>query len=254
MLLADDIVATMSSMADERQRQVLLRFFKTGKGEYGEGDCFLGLKVPQVRVVVKQCRMEISLGEIEKLLYSKWHEVRLCGFLLLVDEMAAALPRKKGSPLLLAERRKELADFYLCHTRQANNWDLVDMSCPKILGNYLCHPGADGKMPSREVLYHLAESDNLWEQRIAMVTNWMLIRYGEFQPAIDIANRLLSHPHDLIHKAVGWMLREIGKRNMDVLEDYLYANASRMHRTSLRYAIEKMSESDRRLFMSKDFA
>ena len=112
MLLADDIVATMSSMADERQRQVLLRFFKTGKGEYGEGDCFLGLKVPQVRVVVKQCRKEISLGEIKKLLYSEWHEVRLCGFLLLVDEMAAALPRKKGSPLLLAERRKELADFY----------------------------------------------------------------------------------------------------------------------------------------------
>ena len=150
MNTANDIIETMLSMENEKQRQVLSRFFKTGKGEYGEGDQFLGLRVPQTRMVVKAARLQVALPEISKLLHSKWHEVRLCGFLLLVEEMKEALPKRRhpGRP----ERRAALADFFLRHACQANNWDLVDLSCGNILGVFLLHPLSDGSLPSRTIL------------------------------------------------------------------------------------------------------
>ena len=165
---ADDIIATLLSMGDEWQRENLMRFFKTGKGQYGEGDRFIGIKVPDTRMVVKEARLRVPLDEIAVLLDSKWHEARLCGFLLLVEEMKAALPKARQPLTANAGRRDEIARFYLRHARSANNWDLVDMSCPKILGKWLLYPQADGTMPDREVLYRLAASPCLWEQRIAM--------------------------------------------------------------------------------------
>ena len=246
---ANDILATLLAMGDEVQRDNLMRFFKTGKGEYGEGDKFIGIKVPDTRIVVKEAKLCMPLEEIEVLLDSEWHEARLCGFLLLVEEMKAALPKARQMPTVKAERREEIAQFYLRHARKANNWDLVDMSCPKILGPWLLYPKADGTMPDRQVLYRLAASSNLWEQRIAMVTCWMLIRADQYDDTLRLATILLPHPHDLIHKAVGWMLREVGKRDIPTLEDYLDSHASEMHRTTLRYAIEKMPENQRQSYL-----
>lgn len=252
MIKAEEIILTLMDMRDDAQCEVLMRFFKTAKGEYGEGDRFLGLKVPQTRAVVRQARLQVSLPEIARLLESEWHEVRLCGFLLLGEEMKAARPMRGRHPSDGAQRRHELAEFYLLHAGRANNWDLVDLSAYKILGVYLTCPGEDGSMPSREVLDRLASSPNLWEQRIAIVTTMEMIRAGEFQDTFRIARRLLSHHHDLIHKAVGWMLREVGKRDIDALRGFLTQHHSEMSRTTLRYAIEKMSPAERCGWLKKD--
>lgn len=249
MTTAKDIIDTMLPMMDEKQRQILKGFFKTGKGQYGEGDRFLGLKVPQTRMIVKEARLDVPLREIETLLYSEWHEVRLCGFLLLVEEMKAALPKRNS--IGLPDRRKEIADFYLLHAKQANNWDLVDLSCSYILGNFLLYPLPDGSMPERNVLDRLSESRNLWEQRISIVSTAALIKNGEFDDTLRIAGKLLCHPHDLIHKAVGWMLREVGKKDMEVLRLFLLKYHKVMPRTALRYSIERMEPEERKKWMIK---
>lgn len=242
---AAEIEDVLGQMADAAQAAVLMRFFKTGKGDYGEGDRFLGLRVPQTRAVVKEARLTVPLGEVAKLLMSEWHEVRLAGFLLLVEEMKAALPRRYRPLTEGAERRDEIAEFYLRYGHRANNWDLVDLSCPKILGEWLLYPSASGKMPDRSVLRRLAASDNLWEQRIAIVTTLRLIKENQYDDSLQLAEMYLGHPHDLIHKATGWMLREVGKKDMDVLRNFLNDHVDAMPRTTLRYAIEKMSASER---------
>lgn len=252
MTSAEDIITTIESMRDERQAANLMRFFKTGKGEYGEGDRFFGLKVPQTRAVVKEARRDVALPEIEKLLYSQWHEVRLAGFLLLVEEMKAALPSKRKDSDARARRRDEIAEFYLRHARQANNWDLVDLSCPKILGEWLIHRSANGSMPDRAILDRLVGSDNLWEQRIGIVTTWRLIREGQTGDTLRLAPKLLSHSHDLIHKATGWMLREVGKKDMEALDDFLERYCTTMPRTALRYAIEKKDEAERQYWLRQN--
>lgn len=242
MVTAEEIEGVLAGMADDKQRRNLMRFFKTGKGEYGEGDLFLGLKVPQTREVVKAAKGQVSLEEVRKLLYSKWHEVRLAGFLLLVADMKKALPKKSSDP---AEKREEIAKFYLQHARQANNWDLVDMSCRDVIGEWILH--SEG---NESVLDTLAGSDNLWEQRIAIVSTWTLIKYGRFEECFRIAGKLMEHKHDLIHKAIGWMLREVGKKDAGALRDYLSANYSRLPRTSLRYAIERFSPEERKRWLT----
>ena len=249
MVTAEEIEACLVAEGCEEQRRHLMRFFKSGPGDYGEGDEFLGLRVPQTRLVVREAKGQVALEEIEKLIGSRWHECRLAGFLLLVEEMKAALPKKTDRDDSKARRREELALFYLRHARQANNWDLVDMTCPKILGYYLLYrpEGEDFSLLTR-----LAESSNLWEQRIAMVTNWMLIRHGIYGPAFQVADILLPHPHDLIHKATGWMLREVGKRDRDLMLDYLEKNYRRMPRTALRYAIEKLPEPQRLYWLNRE--
>lgn len=262
IVTAEEIVETMEGMRDEAQRAVLCRFFKTGKGEYGEGDEFLGLKVPVTRGVVKEARLRVPFSEIDKLLASRWHEVRLCGFLLLVEEMAAALPKRGVDTRDKAARREEIAHFYLAHARQANNWDLVDLSCGYIVGVWMLHPmprpedaqspgGWETLMPDRGLLDRLACSDNLWEQRIAIVSTSALIRAGEYADTLRIATRLLGHPHDLIHKAVGWMLREVGKKDVEVLRDYLDMHCREMTRTTLRYAIEHLDEGERQYWLKR---
>lgn len=247
-ILAADIERRLIEQRDDKQRDHLLRFFKTGKGQYGEGDRFLGLKVPQTRAIVKEAKLSVDFEEIERMLYSEWHEVRLCALLLLVEQMKANMPKNKDSETSLkikAMRREEIARFYLRHARQANNWDLVDLSCEYILGIYI-------RLSDREdyeLLYHLAKSNNLWEQRIAIVTTLEFIRHGIFTPTIHISEMLINHPHDLIHKAIGWMLREIGKRKKAVLLDYLEKNSHRLPRTALRYAIERFPEPERQYWL-----
>lgn len=248
-ILATDIERRLLQQRDDKQRDHLMRFFKTGKGQYGEGDRFLGLKVPQTRAIVKEARLSVDFEEIERMLYSEWHEVRLCALLLLVEEMKANMPKKKDSETTLKikeQRREEIARFYLRHARQANNWDLVDLSCEYVLGVYIRLAGHE----DYELLYRLAESDNLWEQRIAIVTTLEFIRNGVFKPTIHISEMLINHPHDLIHKAIGWMLREIGKRDKQILLDYLEKNSGRLPRTALRYAIEHFPEPERQHWLS----
>lgn len=253
-ITAAEIEKILMDQRDDRQRDHLMRFFKTGQGQYGEGDMFLGLKVPQTRTVVKQASRRVSLKEIETLLYSPWHEVRLCGFLLLVEEMKACLPKKSAKKAIDIDkenkhksRRKEIAEVYLQHARQANNWDLVDLTCEYILGPYIRLSAT----PDYGILYKLSESDNLWEQRIAIVTTLDFIREGIFSPTLTLADRLIAHPHDLIHKAIGWTLREIGKRDKSVLTDYLEERSIRLPRTTLRYAIERFSEDERQYWLRR---
>ena len=249
-VLAKDIESLLMEMRDDNQRDHLMRFFKTGKGQYGEGDCFLGLKVPQTRSIVKEAKLLVAFEEIERMLYSQWHEVRLCALLLLVEEMKANLPKIKDTEAALkikAEKREDISRFYLKHARRANNWDLVDLSCEYVLGVYLRLSGRD----DYSILYSLAKSPDLWEQRIAIVSTLEFIRNGIFEPTIQISELLINHPHDLIHKAIGWMLREIGKRDKEVLLEYLEKNSDRLPRTSLRYAIERFPEPERQYWLKK---
>lgn len=250
MVCAGEVAELLLQMRDDEQRRVLMRFFKTGPGQYGEGDEFLGIKVPQTRAIVREARLLVPFDEIAALAHSQWHEVRLAAFLLLAEEMNAALPKKKDNSATAAAKaahRKEIADFYLRHARQANNWDLVDLSCPYILGPHLLLDCSD-PLPT---LMALARSESLWLQRIAIVTTLHFIRQGVYAYTFAIAEQLLGHPHDLIHKAVGWMLREVGKRDKALLADYLDRNCRRLPRTTLRYAIEKFPAPERQSWLAR---
>ena len=239
-------------MRNEEQRRVLMGFFKTGPGEYGYGDEFLGLKVPQTREVVKNIWKDFPLSEIPLLLMSKWHEVRLCGLLILVAKFEKLATKRLLHDAEAIKERDEILKMYLKYAEWANNWDLVDLSAPKILGASLLSPqkGEDWK---RQVLDELAASDNLWKQRMSMVCTWKTSQMGDPSWCLRYAEIHLHHPHDLMHKAVGWMLREMGKRcSMDLLRDFLRQHAHEMPRTMLRYAIEKMSEEERQYWMKVD--
>ena len=236
----------MESLQNEKQRRVLMRFFKTGPGEYGYGDEFLGLKVPQTREIVKAVAKDITLDEIPTLLMSKWHEVRLCGLLILVAKFEKLATKRLENDEKAIRGRDEILTMYLKYAEQANNWDLVDLSAPKILGASLLFPqrGEDWK---RRVIDELAQSDCLWKQRMSIVCTWKTSQMGDPSWCLRYAEIHLHHPHDLMHKAVGWMLREMGKRcSMDLLRDFLRQHAHEMPRTMLRYAIEKMSDAERK--------
>ena len=243
----------MEPMRNESQRQVLMGFFKTGPGEYGEGDEFLGLKVPQTREVVKVAK-DTPLSEIPELLMSRWHEVRLCGLLILVEQFERLTTKRLAHDAEAVRKRDEILTLYLKYAEQANNWDLVDLSVPKILGHWLLLPTALGDGTDeykRQVLDELAQSNNLWRQRMSMVCTWKTSQQGDASWCLRYAEIHLHHPHDLMHKAVGWMLREMGKRvSMDLLRDFLRQHAHEMPRTALRYAIEKMSDAERKEWMS----
>ncbi len=249
----------MESLRNEEQRRVLMGFFKTGPGEYGYGDEFLGLKVPQTREIVKAVAKDIALDEVPELLMSKWHEVRLCGLLILVAKFEKQATKRLENDAEAIRKRDEILTMYLQYAEQANNWDLVDLSAPKILGASLKTPScppAKGEDPmkveyKRQVLDELAQSDNLWKQRMSIVCTWKTSQMGDPSWCLRYAEIHLHHPHDLMHKAVGWMLREMGKRcGMDLLREFLRQHAHEMPRTMLRYAIEKMGEEERKLWMS----
>ncbi|SEA49498.1 3-methyladenine DNA glycosylase AlkD [Prevotella sp. tc2-28] len=245
---AKEIIEYMESLRNEQQRRVLMGFFKTGPGEYGEGDEFLGLKVPQTREVVKAAAKDFPLSEVPDLLLSKWHEVRLCGLLILVDQFEKLSLKRLINDAEAIRKRDEIVTMYLQYGEQANNWDLVDLSAPKILGHWLLLPTNLGDTNDKlTVLDGLAASDCLWKQRISMVCTWKTSQAGDPSWCLRYAEVHLHHPHDLMHKAVGWMLREMGKRcSMDLLRGFLRQHAHEMPRTMLRYAIEKMSEEERR--------
>ena len=213
-----------------------MRFFKTGPGQYGEGDKFLGIKVPVTRQVVKECWKEVSFENLEECILSDYHEIRLAALLCLVEIFSRS---KKGGEAL----RKQCVDFYLALTDRINNWDLVDLSCYNLLGAWLLDK-------DRTLLYDLARSGkNIWEQRIGIVSTMAFIRKGQLDDTYAIADILLNHPHDLLQKAVGWLLREAGKKDEASLRKFLDKRASIMPRTMLRYAIEKFPEPVRQHYL-----
>ena len=237
----------MESLQDEEQRRGLMRFFKTGAGDYGAGDEFLGIKVPQTREVVKAASKSIPLSEIPELLMSHWHEVRLCGFLILVDQFERLATKRLEHDKQAIKKRDEIVTLYLQYAEQANNWDLVDLSVYKILGHWLMLPSALGdKDYKRLVQDELAASPCLWKQRMSIVCSWYPSHHDDPSWCLRYAEIHLHHPHDLMHKAVGWMLREMGKDNIDLLRDFLRQHAHEMPRTMLRYAIEKLPEAERK--------
>ena len=219
------------------QVEGLSRFFKTGPGQYGEGDIFLGIKVPTTRAVVKSCWKELTLNDLEECVTNPYHEVRLAALLALVEMFSHS---KKDRAF-----QKECVDFYLSHADRINNWDLVDLSCYPLLGEWLLDK-------DRTLLYDLArDGKTIWEQRIGMVSTMTFIRHGQLEDTFAIADILLHHSHDLIHKAVGWLLREAGKKDEAALTEFLKSRHKTMPRTMLRYAIGKFPEGKRQLYMAR---
>ena len=254
---AQEIITYMVSLQNEQQRQILMGFFKTAPGEYGYGDEFLGLKVPQTREVVKLALTiehgPLTISEVPELLMSKWHEVRLCGFLILVAKFEKLATKRLENNADAISQRDEIVTMYLQYAEQANNWDLVDLSVHKILGHWLLLPTNLGDRDYKiRVLDGLAASPCLWKQRMSIVCSWKTSQQGDPSWCLRYAEIHLHHPHDLMQKAVGWMLREMGKRvSMDLLREFLRQHAHEMPRTMLRYAIEKMSERERKEWMNK---
>lgn len=230
-LIYTDVKNTLLALAQPERALLVARFFKTAPGQYGEGDQFLGLSMPQQHAVVKQYR-NLSPDETERLVRDPYHECRMVGLLIWVYQY-----RKAGSA-----QRTALLERYLANRTYINNWDLVDVTCPHILGRYVVQG-------DRFVLYDLAHEENLWSQRIAIVSTLALIRLGQFGDTFALAEMLLPHKHDLIHKAIGWMLREVGKRNSDAMEEFLHDHVRKIPRTTLRYAIERFEPSRRRYYL-----
>lgn len=218
----------LKEKSNPEKAEILQRFFKTGKGQYGEGDIFLGVMVPETRTIAKKY-FDLDVRDVKDLLNSNIHEHRLIGLLILIGKY------EKGE-------RENIFNFYLDNSSRINNWDLVDLTAPKIVGNFL----SDKK---RDILYDLLKSDNLWERRIAIISTFSFIRENDFKDALKIAEKLLQDEHDLIHKAVGWVLREVGKKDVKVLEGFLKKHYKNMPRTMLRYSIERFPEEERRKWL-----
>jgi len=232
-LKASIVKAELNKMADPIRARVSRRYFKTGPGEYGQGDCFLGVRVPSQRIIARQF-VGLPLLEVEKLLKSRWHEYRLTGILILVNKYQIGTD----------EQKKEIFTFYSDHLEAVNNWDLVDVSAHKIIGNYL-------KDKDRRFLYYLADSDNLWFRRSSIIATFAFIDDGDLQETIQLATRLLKDKHDLIHKAVGWAIREVGKKDPLIAKKFLDRYHSEMPRTMLRYALEKFSSAERQHYLKR---
>ncbi len=220
-------------LKNQTRAKILSRFFKTGKGQYGQGDIFLAITVPQQRIIAIKYR-DISLPALQELLLSEIHEFRFTALLILIHKFNEADNKKK----------KEIVDFYIKNTKYINNWDLVDVSADKILGNYLLQK-------DRKILYKLSHSENLWERRIAIIATYTFIKINSSEDTLKIAEILLYDKHDLIQKAVGWMLREVGKIDVNIEKEFLNKYYKKMPRTTLRYAIERFNENTRKFYLGK---
>lgn len=234
--MLNNLLKELEEFADKEKAEIYQRFFKTGKGEYGEGDVFIGLTMPLQRSIAKRY-LNLSLNKIQELLKSKIHEHRMTGLIILTEKYK----RAKTS-----EDKENIFGFYLNNSKNINNWDLVDVTCPHIVGNFLLDK-------DRRILYDLVNSKNLWEKRIAIVSTFAFIREDDFEDALTISELLLDDEHDLIHKAVGWMLREVGKRDEETLKKFLKGNYKRIPRMTLRYAIEKFPEEERKRILRGEF-
>jgi len=231
--MLNQLKGDLLQLSNPEKAKNLSRYFQTGKGQYGEGDVFLGIPVPEQRRIAKKY-LNLPLNHIQELLNSEIHEHRLTALLILVSKYG-----KADNP-----GKEEIFNFYLKNTENINNWDLVDLTAPKIVGDYLFNKDAS-------ILFKLAKSNNLWERRIAVLSTFRFIDNNNFEDALSIAKLLLHDKHDLIHKAVGWMLREIGKRDQEIEEQFLSKHHMQMSRTMLRYAIEKFEENKRKFYLSQ---
>ena len=220
-----DAVQELLNLKDEEQAKHLMQFFKTGKGQYGEGDKFLGIRVPQTRNIVKKYYNNINFDQIQEMLDSPYHEIRLCALLIMVS-------------LYEKNNDERIIKLYI------NNWDLVDLTAPKIIGTYYL------KTHDRTIIDNLADSGHLWSERIAVVSQWSVVKNGEFDLLLELCEKFLTHKHDLMHKATGWILREAGKKDEKVLLGFLDKHAKVMPRTMLRYSIEKLTPEQRKFYMS----
>lgn len=227
----EDILKEIMSFANEEKAQHLQRFFKTGKGQYGEGDLFLGINVPTVRSIAKKYYKQISLDEVQKLLANQYHEVRFLALMIMVFIYGKT------------DKKKEIVDLYIKNVRYINNWDLVDLSAPKIVGHFVY------ENKKNKIIYDLADSSHLWSERMAVVSQYYLIKKGDFSLIVELSEKFLTHKHDLMHKAVGWMLREMGKVDITALYSFLDKHHKVMPRTMLRYSIEKLTPEKRKYYM-----
>lgn len=234
--MLSQLIGELKQAADPERAKNLSWFFKTGKGEYGEGDKFLGITVPRLRSISKKYQ-SLDFKDLQKLLDSEMHEHRLSALMILRFKYSSFVKTSK-------DKQKSIVKFYLENTKKINNWDLVDLSCHYILGNWLLDK-------DRKILYQLARSKNLWEKRISIITTFAFVEKGQFTDSLRIAEILLNDKHDLIHKAVGWVLREIGKKDKKTEIDFLEKHYKAMPRTMLRYAIEKFSDKERKFYLKK---
>ena len=235
MTLHNQILEALQFLSSPEKKEFLPYFFKTGKGEYAEGDQFIGVVVPDSRKIVKEYWQKAELSDVQEILKSEFHEMRLVALLILVNKFEKSKDKNE---------QKKLVDFYLKNTKYINNWDLVDLSCYKLLGRYCFENQKDN------ILRKLSNSDNMWEKRIAIVATMHHIKKGKsFDLTQELVLNNLNHPHDLMHKANGWLLREIGNKDEEVLLDFLKIYYQNMPRTTLRYAIEKLDEDLRQDFL-----
>lgn len=228
-----DAVQELLSLKNDELAQHLIRFFKTGKGQYGEGDKFLGIRAPKTREIAKKYYKTTPLTEIQRMLDNPYHEIRLCALLMMVFIYEKT------------DRKEEIVNLYLKNTKNINNWDLVDNTAHKIIGAHYI------KTKNPEIIKKLAESNHLWSERIAVVAQWSIVKTKEYALLLDLCEKFLTHRHDLMHKAVGWMLREAGKQDEAVLLGFLDKHCKTMPRTALRYAIERLSPGLRQYYMKK---
>ena len=231
--MLNKLIKELQNLKNSKKAKILSRFFKTGRGEYGEGDIFLGIVVPDQRKIAKKYT-DLSLNEIEELLSSKIHEYRLTALFILIEKY------NKANDL----NKQKIFDFYLSNINYVNNWDLIDLSAEKILGNYLINK-------DKSILYKFSKSNSFWERRIAILSTFQFIKNNKYEDTLKISEILVNDKHDLIQKAVGWMLREIGKRNLNVEEEFLMKYYKKMPRTMLRYSIERFSDEKKRFYMKK---
>lgn len=239
--MLNELIRELISRKNSEKAKIYQRFFKTRPGEYGEGDVFLGLTMPQQREIAKKYP-NLSLSNLQKLLNSEIHEHRMISLIILTNKYKEASKDNKK------ELIEELVNFYLKNAKKINNWDLVDVTAPSILGHYLL------KNPKQiKIIYNLSKSKNLWEKRISIVSTYALIKENKLADTLKISEILLTEKHDLIHKAIGWMLREVGKQNIEVLKDFLKTHYEKIPRTTLRYSIERFPEKERKRILKGIF-
>lgn len=229
------IIKKLKSFATPERKKTNEWFFKTGKGEYSEHDKFIGIRTPQIRQVAKQYFKSLTFNEINELINHPIHEVRHCGLIILVNQYQI-------------DNQDAVFNYYIDNIHAVNNWDLVDTTAPQIVGDYLYQH--QEKLP---LLFNYLHSSDLWERRIAIVATWTFIKHDEFAPTLKIAKLLLGDKHDLIHKAIGWMLREVYKKDANICKNFLRENYTQLPKTTLRYAIERMPESERLRYLKKEF-
>lgn len=233
-MTASSIINDLKSLANEEKAAHLSGFFKTGKGDYAEGDLFYGINVPDTRKIAKKYAKTTSLNEIETLLHDPYHEVRLAALVMLILKYQKATPTEQ----------EEIYTLYMRSVQKINNWDLVDISAPHIVGTFLYDK-------DRTPLWNLAKSEHLWSERIAVLSTFYFIKNNDYQMTLELAEHFLPHKHDLMHKATGWMLREVGKKDIDTLYAFLDKHYRQMPRTMLRYAIEKLPNERKAFYMAK---